>query len=112
MTEPEFVLGPSGAGSVVLELGAGVGALILDAPAELAGREIEISPARGGASARRTHSLVRERRTGVGLSYAAVYPGLAVGDYTIWRDAVTPAATITVHSGQVTRFQWVRRAGT
>jgi hypothetical protein len=111
MTEPEFVPGPSSAGSVVLDLGAGIGALILDTPAELAGREIEISPV-GGASARRTHSLVRERRTGAGLSYAAVYPGLAAGDYTIWQDAVTPAATITVHSGQVTRCQWVRRATT
>jgi hypothetical protein len=112
MTETEFVPGPSGAGSVVLDLGEGIGALILDTSAELAGREIEISPARGGASAstRRTHSLVRERRTGAGLSYAAVYPGLAVGDYTIWQDPVTPAATITVHSGQVTRYHWVRRA--
>ena len=112
MTEPESVPGPSSAGSVVLDLGPGIGALILDAPAELAGREIEISPARGGASARRTHSLVRERRTGAGLRYAAVYPGLTAGDYTIWQDAVTPAAMITVHSGQVTRYQWVRRAGT
>jgi hypothetical protein len=112
MTEPEFVFGPSSAGSVVLDLGAGIGALILDAPAELAGREIEISPAGGDVSARRTHSLVRERRAGAGPSYAAVYPGLAAGDYTIWQDAVTPAATITVHSGQVTRYQWVRRAET
>jgi hypothetical protein len=106
MTEPEFVPGPSGAGTVVLDLGAGVGALILDTPAELAGREIEISPAGGGASARRTHSLVRERRTGAGLSYAAVYPGVAAGDYTVWQDAVTPAATITIVSGQVTRCHW------
>jgi hypothetical protein len=114
MTEhkPESVPGPSSAGSVVLDLGAGIGALILDAPAELAGREIEISPARGGTSARRTHSLVRERRTGAGSSYAAVYPGLAAGDYTIWQDDVTPAATITIGSGQVTRYQWVRPAAT
>jgi len=112
MTEPESVPGPSSAGSVVLDLGPGIGALILDAPAELAGREIEISPAGGGANARRTHSLVRERRTGAGLSYAAVYPDVAAGDYTIWQDAVTSAATITVASGQVTRYQWVRRAGT
>ena len=112
MTQPEPVLGPSSAGSVVLDLGAGIGALILDAPADLDGREIEISPARDDASARRTHSQVRERRTGAGTHYAAVYPGLAVGDYTIWADAVTPAATITVNSGQVTRYQWVRRAGT
>jgi hypothetical protein len=106
MTHPEPVLGPSSAGSVILDLGGGTGALILDTPAELAGREIEISPARGGASARRTHSLVRERRTGAGTHYAAVYPGLAVGDYTIWQDAVTPAATITVDGGQVTRCHW------
>lgn len=112
MTEPESSTGPSSAGSVVLNLGAGIGALILDAPAELAGREIEISPARGGASARRTHSLVRERRTGAGTCYAAVYPDLAVGDYTVWQDADTPAATITVAGGQVTRWHWVRRAGT
>jgi hypothetical protein len=106
MTEPEFVPGPSSAGSVVLDLGAGIGALILDAPAELAGLEIEISPAGGGASARRTHSLVRERRTGAGLSYAAVYPGLAAGEYTIWQDAITPAAAVTVVGGQVTRCHW------
>jgi hypothetical protein len=112
MTEPEFVPGPSSAGSVVLDLGPGIGALILDTPSELAGREIEISPAGAGPSGRRTHSLVRERRTGAGLSYAAVYPDLAVGEYTIWRDAVTPAGMITVRSGQVTRYQWVRQAGT
>ena len=106
MTEPESVPGPSSAGSVVLDLGAGIGALILDAPAELAGQEIEISPARAGASARRTHALVRERRTGTGTGYAAVYPGLAVGDYTVWRDAVTPTATVTVDGGAVTRYRW------
>ena len=63
--------------SVVLDLGADVGALILDTPAELAGREIEIGPAGDGAGARRTHAQVRERRTGAGTGYAAVYPGLA-----------------------------------
>jgi hypothetical protein len=116
--EPELVLGPSGAGTVVLDLGPGVGALILDVPAGLAGREIEISPAGGGAGVRRTHSMVRERRTGGGTHYAAVYPDLAVGDYTIWQDAVTPGATITVSSGQVTRCRFadrdaaVRPAGT
>jgi hypothetical protein len=103
---PESVPGPSRAGSVVLDLGAGVGALILDTPAELSGREIEISPAADGAHARRTHSLVRQRRTGAGTSYAAVYPGLAAGDYTVWRDALTPAGTVTIDGGRVTRYRW------
>jgi hypothetical protein len=104
---PEHVPGPSRAGSVVLDLGAGIGALILDAPAELNGREIEISPAGGGLGSPRTHSLVRERRTGAGTGYAAVYPGLAEGVYTIWRDAEAPAATVTIASGRVTSYRWL-----
>jgi hypothetical protein len=103
---PEHVPGPSRAGSVVLDLGAGIGALVLDAPPELNGREIEISPAAQGTRAHRTHSLVRERRAGSVRGYAAVYPGLAAGDYTIWRDAVTPAGTVTIDGGQVTRYRW------
>jgi len=106
----EYVPGPSRAGSVVLDLGAGVGALILDAPAELNGREIEISPAADGTGCRRTHSMVRERRTGARTSYAAVYPGLAAGHYTIWRDAAAPAGTVTIDGGRVTRYRWPSRA--
>jgi hypothetical protein len=103
---PELVLAPSRAGSVVLDLGAGVGALILDAPAELNGKEIEISPVADGVADRRTHSLVRQRRTGAGTSYAAVYPGLAADDYTVWLDALTPVGTVTIEGGRVTRYRW------
>jgi hypothetical protein len=99
----EIVPGPSGPGSVVLELGEGIGALVLDAPAELAGREIEISPSGGG---HRTHSLVRERNTGQGPTYAAVYPGLTAAAYTVWFDDDTPAGKVTVRGGQATRFRW------
>jgi hypothetical protein len=102
----ESIPGPSGAGSVVLEVGAGTGALVLHTPAGLAGQEIEISPASGGPAARRTHSLVRERNTSAGTSYAAVYPGVAAGDYTLWRDDATPAAVITINGGQVTCYRW------
>ncbi len=41
MTEP--AAGPSGPGTVVLDLGVDVGALILYAPADLDGAEVEIS---------------------------------------------------------------------
>jgi hypothetical protein len=95
--------GPSGPGSVVLELGADIGALILEAPPGLAGREIDISPSGGGP---RTHSLVRERRTVGGLSYAAVYPVLPAGEYTVWRDDGIPAGQVTVHGGRAIRFRW------
>ena len=102
-TVAEQVPGPSGPGSVVLELGADIGALILDAPPGLAGREIEISPASGGP---RTHSLVRGRRTAAGLGYAAVYPVLSAGDYTVWRDDGIPAGQVTICGGQASRFRW------
>ena len=64
MREP--VPGPSGSGSVILDLGPGVGALVLHAAPEMDGREIEVSPLGGGTSAHRTHSRVRPRRTGGG----------------------------------------------
>ena len=50
--------------------------------------------------------MVRERGTAAGTSYAAVYPGLAVGTYTVWRDHDTPAGTVTIDGGQVTRYRW------
>jgi hypothetical protein len=38
--------------------------------------------------------------------YAAVYPGLRAGQYTIWRDERHPAATVTITGGQVTSCRW------
>ncbi|MGO9221079.1 MAG: hypothetical protein ACLP5E_25455 [Streptosporangiaceae bacterium] len=104
----ESVPGPSGAGSVVLNVGAEVGALVLYTPVDLDGREIEISAqtAQTAQGARRTHSQVRERRAGRTVQHAAVYPGLAAGDYTIWRDATTPAGVVTVRGGHVTSHHW------
>lgn len=102
MTETQH--GATAAGAVVLEIGAETGALVLRAPADLAGREIEISPER--EPARRRHAWVRERHGGSGIGYAAIYDLLPPGTYTIWRDRVTPAATITIAGGQVTSYDW------
>jgi hypothetical protein len=104
MREP--VPGPSSSGSVILDLGPGVGALVLHAAPEMGGREIEVSPLGGGTPAHRTHSRVRPRKTGGETRYAAVYPQLAAGDYTIWEDDVTPAATVTIEGGHVTTTYW------
>ena len=73
MWEP--AAGPSGPGTVVMELGAGIGALILYTPAGLDGEEIEIS--RDGSA--RTHARVRPRHLPGQTRYAAVYPGLPAG---------------------------------
>ncbi len=89
--------------AVVLEIGRDTGALVLYTPAELDEREIEIS--RAGAQAR-THSQVHARQTPTATVYAAVYPDLPAGDYTIWRDAHSSATTTTVTGGTVTTCHW------
>jgi hypothetical protein len=101
----EYVPGPSHAGSVVLNVGPGVGALVLLVPADLDRREIEISP-QASPAARRTHSQVRERRTAGRVQYAAVYPDLTAGDYTIWRDATSALGVVTIEGGHVTSYDW------
>ncbi len=109
-THAEPVAGPSGSGTVVLELGPGAGTLVLHTPAEMNGAEIEISEAGGGGqTGYRTHSRVRPRHVASGTRYAAVYPGLPPGEYTIWRDAHTPAATVTVAEGVATTASWPDR---
>jgi len=101
----ETAAGPTGPGTVVLELGADVGALILYTPADLDGAEIEISRD-DDPGAGRTHSQVRQRPMASATAYAAVYPSLAAGQYTIWRDQHSPAATATITGGQVTSCRW------
>jgi hypothetical protein len=97
---------PSFSGSVVLDLGPGTGALVLHTPPELDSMEIEISRIAGGPPHGRTHSRVRPRHTPGGVQYAAVYPGLAAGDYVVWRDASSSAMIVTVADGKVTAACW------
>jgi hypothetical protein len=104
--------GATGAGSVVLELGGDTGVLVLHVPARLHGTEIEIGPEGAicpegdGSCGQRTHSLVRERVTAAGASYAAVYPGVPAGRYTIWGDDDVPVGMVVIVGGQVTSFRW------
>jgi hypothetical protein len=103
MSEP--AAGPSGPGTVVMELGADVGALILYTPAGLDGEEIEISRDDAPGS-RRTHAQVRARHLPGQTRYAAVYPGLPAGRYTVWRDEHSLATAVTVTGGQVSDCRW------
>jgi hypothetical protein len=100
----ESAAGPSGPGTVVLELGADVGALVLFTPAGLDGREIEIS--RDDRVGRRTHSQVRPRHMATGTRYAAVYPDLAAGAYTIWADSSRAAGRVIITGGRATNWSW------
>jgi hypothetical protein len=100
----ETAWGPSYDGDVIVNIGGHVGALIIITPPTLAGREIEISPAQNGGA--RSHVAVRERR-GPGRSrFAAVFPALAEGDYTVWDPDGSAAANVTITGGTVAQLEW------
>jgi hypothetical protein len=67
---------------VMLELGPGVGALVLHTGSDLHGVEIEISPA--GRDGERSHKQVHERPVAGRPLYGAVFERLPAGEYTLW----------------------------
>jgi hypothetical protein len=67
---------------VMLDLGPGVGALVLHTGADLHGVEIEISPA--GHDDDRSHKQVHARPVAGRPLYGAVFDRLPAGDYTLW----------------------------
>jgi hypothetical protein len=94
MSEPQ--LAPSWDGSVVLDIGGDIGALVLRTPSLMAGREIDLTLQED--TSLRTHSAVRERRMSSGTSYAAVYPSLRAGSYTVEGSG----QRVTIVGGRVT----------
>ncbi len=113
-------LGPSYDGSVMLDIGGDIGALILLTPADLHLAEIEISPVgderahepahshgdHTHAHPHRTHVAVRERRGPSGTRYAAIYPSLRAGDYTLWGLDGRPRDTVRITGGEVAQLDW------
>jgi hypothetical protein len=97
--------------AVVLDIGGDVGALVLYTGAEDDEAEIDISPGIDPA-APRSHNQVHPRRAPAGVVYSAVYPALAAGEYTLWRDEHTPEATITIRGGQITEHRLSAPLGT
>lgn len=128
MTE-QSQLGASNDGSVMLDIGGDIGALILHTGPELLLAEIELSRVDGGpvpgpdhahenghgeahqhdhgpSAAPRTHVAVRERRGPAGTRYAAIYPGLRSGEYTVWGVDGAVADTVTITGGEVAQLDW------
>jgi hypothetical protein len=101
---PEPALPPSGQGTVVLDIGANVGALIVHTNAAQAGVEIEL--ARRGETKAFVHTEVRERRLPDGSVYAGVFPAVAIGDYTLVGIDGRPSCDVTIEDGRVTEVHW------
>jgi hypothetical protein len=103
----------AGQGPVMVDVDADTGALVLLAPAWMAGSEIEISPvADDGTPGPRQHVAVLARHAGSQVVYAAVYPSLRAGRWQLWSpDHGGPVLGVDVPGGQVVEAWWPATEG-
>lgn len=88
----------------MVDVGPGVGALVIYTPEELAGQEIEIS--RNGDDTNRVHADFLRRATASGHVYAAVFASLPEGRYRLWQDQRTSPADVRIVGGEVVEIDW------
>ncbi len=91
--------GHAASASVALDIGAGLGALVIYPEERWRDCEIEISRVDGDG--RRVHTGVHERRSQSGSVLTAIFGSLPAGDYVIWEDAESAAQTVKVPDGMV-----------
>lgn len=99
---------PSRSGEVVLDIGAGFGALVLWAPPELGDSEIEITPVDDDVRPG-THAVVREREIQGRRLFAAVYPELAEGEWRLRGSRPGLPERVSIRSGEVAELDWRRK---
>ena len=87
---------------VMLDLGPGVGALVLHTGADLHGKEIEISPSDSDDA--RSHKQVHDRPVAGRANYAAVFENLPAGEYTLWLDDRPLRREVAVAGAAVTNL--------
>jgi len=98
----------AGQGSVLLDIGGDVGAVVLSMPAELAGHEVEARPvtARPGHP-HLPHVAVLGRPVAGRIRYSAVFGELPRGEYELYLRPSGPVAlTVSVRGGEVTEADW------
>jgi hypothetical protein len=103
----EVLPDPSPVAAVVLDIGDGFGAVVIDTPPSLEGREIEIRKV--GTEWRGVHTAVRARLIPTGTQFAAVFGSLAEGRYDLRvRGGLDecPVLSIDVTGASVTYSTW------
>jgi hypothetical protein len=86
--------------AAVLDIGGSTGALVIYAPESALESEIEIC--HPDAPGRRSHNVVRAHRAAVGDVYAAVFPDVAEGEYSVIAADGSLSEPILVIGGSVT----------
>ncbi len=90
--------------AVLVDVGDHTGALVLSAPAEREGLEVEIHPV--SEPSRRTHVWVLPRAGRDGPVYAAVFPSLPADDYAVIGLDGSVIAVVPVPANKVTSAAW------
>jgi hypothetical protein len=90
--------------AVLVDVGEHTGALILTAPKEREGLEVEIHPV--SDPSKRTHVWVLPREGGSAIVYAAVFPSLPAGNYAVVEPDGSLTAIVPVPANRVTRAVW------
>jgi hypothetical protein len=84
--------------SVALDIGPGLGALVIYPDERFRGAEIEISRVDGGG--RKVHTGVHQRTTHTGSLLTAIFGSLPAAEYVVW-DGESSAARVTVPEGAI-----------
>ena len=87
---------------IVLDIGDGIGALIIYTGEKLRGYQIDVS-LKGIENAKRVHTDVLERVIAGRRVFAAVFAELPEGEYVTWSD---PIQTFSIVSGGIAELNW------
>lgn len=90
--------------AVLVDVGEHRGALVLTAPAECEGLEVEIHPT--SDPSQRTHVWVLPRAGRNATVYAAVFPSLPADDYAVAAPDGSTGMIVSVPPNQVTSAAW------
>lgn len=86
--------------TVVLDIGPGTGALVVNVPDDLLEQEVELSPV--GRPRSRSHNVARRRHAPAGVVVAVVFPSVDPGAYDVRAPDGSLLATALVQAGRVT----------
>jgi hypothetical protein len=93
---------PAPQASVALDIGGGLGALVIYPSERFRDLEIEIS--RVDEDGPRVHTGVHERASDLGSTLTAIFGSLPAGEYVIWEDSSTAGPVIEVPDGGVSQI--------
>jgi hypothetical protein len=97
----------AGHGTVLLDIGGDVGALVVTMPASMVGQEIDIVPAGSHPQGHVPHVAVVERPVAGGWVPSLVFSDLVAGSYDLAPKGTRDVAlTVSVRGAEVTTAHW------